>query len=274
MFKKSIILLLFLLNFVSGECQSLKLILSIPFNTIESKWENYPMQKGTTCLNYYNHDKCPYYLYREFDRSYKLNPGKNTIFIQRQGDQNPFKQGTYYDCYKGYFPKELDLGIVYSFPFKSGNIEWRKDTREHATTFHFKAPASDTLYASRGGVVCKTTSSGVLLIHHIDGTFAGYFNLAVPLVNFGEKVKVGDPIALANYGGISLTIFFLDKNLFAGGKPSGYCYTHISPFFRTVEGDIRLNSEGSSIPLIDDDLIMQDMSKSERKKYLKKSTIK
>ena len=74
-----------------GQVQSLRKLMEMPPRIIESKWEQTP--EGGTELNYYNEDLCSYYLFRENDRSYNLNPGKNTVFRIEKGSNanNPFK---------------------------------------------------------------------------------------------------------------------------------------------------------------------------------------
>ena len=71
-------LLLFMLSTVYASAQSLRKLMEMPPRIIESKWEQ--TSDGGTELNYYNEDLCSYYLFRENDRSYNLNPGKNTVF--------------------------------------------------------------------------------------------------------------------------------------------------------------------------------------------------
>ena len=83
-------LLLFMLSTVSASAQSLRKLMEMPPRIIESKWEQ--TSDGGTELNYYNEDLCSYYLFRENDRSYNLNPGKNTVFRIEKGSNasNPF----------------------------------------------------------------------------------------------------------------------------------------------------------------------------------------
>ena len=65
--------------------------------------------------------------------------------------------------------------------------------------------------------------------------------------------------------GVSISYFFLDKNKFNANLPSGYPYSHFTPVFRTTEGDIKTKEKKEYYSVI-----MQDMSKREQKKYLKK----
>ncbi len=78
-------LLLFMLSTVYASAQSLRKLMKCLPRIIESKWEQ--TSDGGTELNYYNEDLCSYYLFRENDRSYNLNPGKNTVFRIEKGSK-------------------------------------------------------------------------------------------------------------------------------------------------------------------------------------------
>lgn len=71
-FRYTTLVLLTTLSTVYASAQSLRKLMEMPPRIIESKWEQTP--EGGTELNYYNGDLCSYYLFRENDRSYNLNP--------------------------------------------------------------------------------------------------------------------------------------------------------------------------------------------------------
>ena len=98
--------------------------------------------------------------------------------------------------------------------------------------------------------------------------------MAEILVQPGEAILTGQPIGLAGSNGISISFFFLDKNKFTGEKFNGYPYSHFIPMFRTAEGDVKLKERSYYHALTDDELIMQDMDKREKKKYLKQKSTK
>lgn len=95
-FRYTTLLLLTTLSTVYVSAQSLRKLMEMPPRIIESKWEQTP--EGGTELNYYNGDLCSYYLFRENDRSYNLNPGKNTVFRIEKGSNasNSFKTSSRY----------------------------------------------------------------------------------------------------------------------------------------------------------------------------------
>lgn len=50
---------------------------------------------------------------------------------------------------------------------------------------------------------------------------------------------------------------------------SGYAYSHFVPYFRTTEGDIQLEEKKLYEAVVDDDLVTKEMTKREKKKYMK-----
>jgi hypothetical protein len=74
--------------------------------------------------------------------------------------------------------------------------------------------------------------------------------------------------------GAAISFFFLDENKFKGGLSSGYPYSHFIPVFRTTEGDVKPEEKTIYQAVTDHDLIMQDMSKRNKKKYMKLHNLK
>lgn len=254
---------------VYSNAQTLQYLVAKVKSAVESKWET--DNTGNRCLNYYNYDYCDYLFF--LDHSSKvLMPGKNTIYRQKDSElENAYKYGYKYYLYRGRFPNNrFNPFFVYALPLKEGtSVEWEIDIREPKRTLFFKTEYRDTVYASRTGVACLTehAENGVL-IYHSDYSFAGYLNLAETLVVPGQKINVGQPIGLASYGGVSFSVFYLDRNLFTGEYYS-HPYTHIMPVFRTDEGDIRLEKDMEYTVVIDDELFISEMTKQERKRYIK-----
>ena len=114
------ILFFFILSTSYASAQSLRKLMEMPPRIIESKWEQTP--EGGTELNYYNEDLCSYYLFRENDRSYNLNPGKNTVFRIEKGSNanNSFKNSSRYMFFRGQFPKGFKISTPYALPIKAG----------------------------------------------------------------------------------------------------------------------------------------------------------
>lgn len=106
-FRYTTLVLLTTLSTVYASAQSLRKLMEMPPRIIESKWEQTP--EGGTELNYYNGDLCSYYLFRENDRSYNLNPGKNTVFRIEKGSNasNSFKTSSRYMFFRGPIPQRL-----------------------------------------------------------------------------------------------------------------------------------------------------------------------
>lgn len=259
------------LPLVEGMAQSFRKILERPVNIIRSEWE-YDRENNQE-LNYYNEDYCNYYLYRLDDDSYNLKPGKNTIFKKMKNAQydNPFNKATHYWYYRGNFPKSFNLNTPYALPVKSGmRTAWKTDLRESYRTLCFRMAQGDTVYATRGGIACSTVLPKQLLIYHDDCTFAAYLVMNENFISPGEKVSVGQPVGIAGPTGVSISFFFLDKNKFDGKEAAGYAYSHFMPIFRTKDGDFKLEERRMYEAVLDDGLIMLDMSKQEQKKYLKR----
>lgn len=266
-----IVFIIFLLSCLQAEAQVLHYLMKTDMTLIDSKWET--DSQGAQCLNYYNSDFCDYERLQENEFKV-IRPGKNTVYKRTEKDlENAYKYGKSYRLYRGRFiTKKFDPYFVYALPYKSGaKVKWTIDRREPKRTLLMRCESCDTVYASRSGVVCTLRNDkSTVLVYHSDYTFAGYLNLATCFVNAGENVTTGDPIGIARYEGVSLTIFFLDENLFEDGRTIVHPYTHIMPVFRTDKGDIRLEEKTVYTSVIDDDLITKEMSKAEKKRYLKK----
>lgn len=253
-----------------GMSQSLRTLMSRPYNIIESNWER--NSKQDLSLVYTNNDFCDYYVYRKDDRSYNLHPGKNTLFTIPKGSnvENPFKDPSSFMFYRGIFVDNLNIKYPYALPVKNGKITaWKTDIREHVKTLNFYMHQGDTVYATRSGIACKTTNPRQLLIYHSDHTFAAYLVMDENFITPGEQVLTGQPVGLAGKTCVSITYFFLDKNKFDALQATGYAYSHFMPTFRTTEGDVIMEEKKKYKAVIDDNLIMQEMTKREQKKYLK-----
>lgn len=258
------------LSFFSLSAQSLSRLIKRPADIIESKWETNSAQDQ--CLNYYNNDYCDYYVYRQNDRSYNLAPGKNTIFkIAKDSNfDNPFKNPSSYSYYRGIFVRDFDITFPYALPVKNGEkTAWKIDLRERMKTLNFYMQEGDTVYATRGGVACTTYSDRLLLVYHADHSFAAYLVMDQCFISAGDHVRTGQPVGIAGPTGVSISYFFLDENKFEYAMSSGYAYSHFVPYFRTTEGDIQLEEKKLYEAVVDDDLVTKEMTKREKKKYMK-----
>ncbi|WP_195439835.1 M23 family peptidase [Bacteroides thetaiotaomicron] len=269
-FRYTTLLLLTTLSTVYVSAQSLRKLMEMPPRIIESKWEQTP--EGGTELNYYNGDLCSYYLFRENDRSYNLNPGKNTVFRIEKGSNasNSFKTSSRYMFFRGQFPKDFRISTPYALPVKTGEeTQWQIAPQESAKTMIFQIQERDTVYATRRGVACATVLPQQLLIYHPDHTFAAYLMMRQNFIQTGEEVMTGQPIGIAGVLGVSISYFFLDNNKFDANGFLGYPYSHFTPVFRTDKGDVKLEEKTAYKSATDDELIMLEMSKREKKKFQK-----
>lgn len=270
-FQSMLLSALWLMASAGAGAQSFRKILDRPHDVVKSVWES--DNEGNQELNYYNEDYCPYYLYREGDDSYELQPGKNTVFKKMKNSpyDNPFNRPTSFMYFRGFFLKNFQVNTPYALPVKSGTqTAWRIDRRESVRTLQFRMAAGDTVYATRSGVACRTVIPRQLLICHADHTFAAYLVMQENFITPGEEVRTGQPVGIAGPTGVSVSFFFLDKNKFSGLKAAGYMYSHFTPVFRTTEGDVKPEERKMYTAWVDDGLIMLDMTKREQKKYLKR----
>ena len=186
----------------SASSQSLMSLMCSQKGAIEVKRETNPGSKAQE-LVFYNNDCCDYYLVRANGKSYHLHSGRNMVimkmgrakskgpsamlaqratpetssYIVKPKPKSRLKVGSY-QCYPGKFPKKLDKSFPYALPVKHGKeTAWRTDSLENQLTLNFSIPEGDTVYATRGGVVCKAGDEGQVLVYHADCTFAAYLML-------------------------------------------------------------------------------------------------
>ena len=164
----------------------------------------------------------------------------------------------------------LQAGIPYALPVKTGEeTQWQIAPQESAKTMIFQIQEGDTVYATRRGVACATVLPQQLLIYHPDHTFAAYLMMRQNFIQTGEEVMTGQPIGIAGVLGVSISYFFLDNNKFDANGFLGYPYSHFTPVFRTDKGDVKLEEKTAYKSATDDELIMLEMSKREKKKFQK-----
>lgn len=115
-FKITLLSVFWLMASAGAGAQSFRKILDRPHDVVKSVWES--DNEGNQELNYYNEDYCPYYLYREGDDSYELQPGKNTVFkkMKKSPYDNPFNRPTSFMYFRGFFPKDFQVNTPYAMP--------------------------------------------------------------------------------------------------------------------------------------------------------------
>jgi hypothetical protein len=254
-----------------------------PFDPVQSKWE---VISNNVELNYYNSDYCDYYLVSSRNKELRIVEGKNNLIRRPQEKYNRYDSENLpssFRVYKGYFPDKINPEFLYSLPIRNGDsTQYMINTKKRTLTYLFQIVRFDTVYAVRSGVICKNEDQGLfnseealeipgsILIYHLDRTFAQYGLLSKVFVKSGEKVKVGEPIGLASAKRyISMSFFYLDKNKFQGGSTLGVPHTHFNPFFHSKYCNVRLEEGKIYINEWSDDVITQEMSKNEKKRYEK-----
>ncbi len=255
---------------------------------VQSKWE---VVGPNVELNYYNSDYCDYYLVSTRQQELWVRPGKNNLVSLPKDKANrndPAFQPSSFKTYKGYFPEKLNPDFLYSLPVKAGKeTQYKVDTKRRTLTYLFETGGVDTVYAVRGGIVCKNNdqglqnkektleTSGSMLVYHTDYTFALYEDLSKVFVKEGERIKVGQPVGISSpKKQVSMSFFYLDKNKFTGSTVNGLPHTSFNPVFHTTAGNAKLEEGTNYTNEWNDEVITQEMSKREKKKYEKQKTEK
>jgi len=273
--KKNLSVLLFFLP--------LNMLIAQQRQAVTTNWESGRSKDMYECYAV-NHDYCHYYIEVDLSRlttdkhvgntyTATLRPGKNSLFrFKGEGSWN-------YRYYRGHPDKKVNAQHQYALPISSGDsVRIRYDKGK--LIFNLQH-TSDTVYASRDGIVCndefinKTPMGLILFIYHNDGTCAQYGRLREKLVKSREKVKTGMPLAIVYTGEegsrhLEFHIDFLDENKLKDRNSTGK-HSILNPLFHTENhGVVRLDEDTAYIGEITDEVVMQDMSKREKEQYLKK----
>jgi len=236
-----------------------------------------------------NKDFCDYVVFFRFGSESVLKtvqPGKSELSrVKSPGISYSAYQ---FAMYRGNIDKKPDIDFAYCLPIAKGNSSIMSanvlsDGYQMGFTFH-----SDTIYASRGGIVCNDeltdfTAKGYqhfsdsrifnkITIYHNDGTFGEYIFVGQPLVSPGNRVAMGQPIAVLGnnrLNNVSFSVYFLDKKK-VNNRSTGNKHSHFRPFFQTNnEGKVRLEEEKIYYCELNNEMLMQDMSKRQRNNFLK-----
>jgi len=196
----------------------------------------------------------------------------------------PFKHG-----------KEVQVHDLNYLGEKFGNAE-----PKNFKSIQFLTSPNDTVYASRKGLVVEikneysedTTTeysyknkANHIIIEHEDGTLAKYGVLKKNsiLVKVGDKVYPSKPIAIAGTydkpenSQLRFEVYFLDNEIITSRKlgekqtlaSQKHFYAFVNPFFHTKSNTTHLNSGEKYIATCSDEIIELEMSKREKKKWLK-----
>lgn len=162
----------------------------------------------------------------------------------------------------------------------------------------FTLNEGDTLFAARGGRVIRLIQSeeadlegltfssdrNILEIEHPDGTIGQYsiFKKNGALVEVGDDVLMGTPLALAggkNYLSgyqVRFSVYYLhfDASESQNSK-DWYSFKYITPEFVSSTGERKVLQPNIKYrSLLTEEMIMADMSRKERKRYLKSKSSK
>ena len=172
-------------------------------------------------------------------------------------------------------------------------------------SFQFLAQPNDTVYAIRKGLVVSITDnakadsdkrkeygyrnkSNRMIIEHEDGTLASYSVLKKGsfMVNIGDTVYPSAPLAIAGSydkkenSQLRLSIYYLDdivKDLDFDEKSKErfgsrtHIYAYVNPMFLVNENNfLNLEKNETYKAICSDDIIEEEMSKREKKRWLKK----
>lgn len=229
---------------------------------------------------YINSDYCSYMVVRKGARYYNAMPGENLVEsrpVQSQASEGNFSK-TDYQYYRGVFPKKDAAGGIYALPLAAGQkvivdphiIHFKGNEREE-NYISFGVQENDTVYAMRGGVACLAGDKKGVVINHVDETFAVYYHMRRALVQPGEEVRVGQPVGLAAGDKVYVGCVYLDEKYFKQKEVAEeYPYTHFVPQIWDGTQFIRYDKPAViTAPALTDEIVTQDMTKSQKKRYLK-----
>lgn len=254
--------------------------------------------KGEIIIVAENRDFCDYFVKIEFrdlmdytvrgniTKGETVSRGKKIIATLTKS--NPNSRGTYnYSTriYKGSLDSKVNPDFIYTLPVKDGDsIQSLPAKGSRFTTIFNLQQVGDTIYACRGGQVCdkdltdtetrSASQKNSITIYHNDGSLGEYTNYSKELVSVGDNVKIGQPIAIVkpNEKGqkrVRFSVYFLDKNRVENNE-TGLKHSSLVPVFHSANNrDGKLENKTTYIAQITEELLMQDMSKKELKKYLK-----
>jgi murein DD-endopeptidase MepM/ murein hydrolase activator NlpD len=215
----------------------------------------------------------------------------------------PIRFGFSYSYIKGNANPKINAQFKYLLPVKEGKrtqVNELKNLSEFLGkplppnwyALSYSMEEGDTVYAARGGVVCRinpsgkatmntgtiyTSSTNSVEIFHDDGTFGRYDLLKKEgiLVKSGDKVNAGDPIGIIGriYGKTQLNfiVYYLDKRLInTDGAFLTAGYSSYKPKFALAEkAPATFIIPGETYTAIKPiAVILQEMSKREKDKFL------
>lgn len=216
-----------------------------------------------------------------------------------------------YSAVMGKVNPRVDSLFRYTLPFKTGkkvkifeagNVGEKYFGQEKALNWksyvvHLNNP--DTICSMRKGTVVLikneydskvtndveyTSMRNYVVVEHADGTYASYkgFKKNGIFVKLGETVNPQTALGIValynnnNYR-VDFNIYYLSDNNFASEKQSlnkyKSQYMFITPVFFTQEGDVAVESKKEYTAAVNEMVVTQEFSRSEKKKYSKEHAL-
>jgi hypothetical protein len=272
-----------------------------PYEAVQLS-DDFDQSAGRLTFYASNLDFCDYYLHIFFrnaegfqamtsSTSLAVSHGRQRMIKTYRVDEKATRYAYQYSylTFRGTIYKKPNVDFLYSLPVVNEETIFAETVEnQEGYQLAFELP-TDTVYACRGGILCDDNlkdhsakgrngfnNSRVLskvTVYHADGTFGEYAFMGKPIGYPGRKVDVGTPIAIVDesIGKYSayFSAYFLDKNK-VNHTNVGNKHTHFRPFFQTDnEEKIRLENGKTYTCKLTDEMRMQDMSRRERKNFLK-----
>lgn len=229
-------------------------------------------------------------------RPHYLNGYNGRLFLLRPSDPDKGIGFSYsYKFIRGRLKPKVNNEVVYALPFREqetikveelseiGHTFMGKMLPRNWTAYQFKAQQSDTVFASRRGLVVEvvegfeidTTSHfqrnrNQIIVEHNDGSLARYLGFAKNGIfpKVGDKIEVESALGTLRdgetKGALQFMVYFLVG--FAYEKEEA-ANEFITPVFATNTGNTVLTPGKTYSISRPQELILQEMSKRERKKY-------
>jgi len=231
-----------------------------------------------------------------------VQPGRTRLFeLQQDGAGTPDFSYSYWSYYGLANPKVKD--VLYSMPFQTARkvkvgpvIQSKemlgKEGNEDYWFYAFRLKEDETITAARGGRIERIVKDNQgddasltfsrkrnrIEIRHKDGTLGIYENFknGSSKVNKGQDVLAGEPLASAHKdaetgrAALLFGVTYLQIKVVNQNDPKSWSKTkYVLPKFKSTSGDKYINFKEMQTSYIDEELITQEMSKREKKKYLK-----
>jgi hypothetical protein len=236
-----------------------------------------------------------------------IKPGKKKVLtlkkrgIVNNGGQRVIRFNYSWTYLKGCTDANVDEDIEYSLPIKTSKNTKVKEysylgevlDKEAPKNFYsvgFSSEPLDTIFASRKGIVSDivdkyetqrgtkfySSEQNLIRILHEDCTFGTYTNIRKGsfLVEEGQEVEVGDPIAFVSSSenpentDFNFSLVHVNPNF---EKEDNY-WSYAIPKFRVEKGKFVQLVDGEEYrSVLPDDIITQEMSRRERRRWRKKN---